>query len=296
MGLLKILAVFIAFFSLSFAIAPPAVQNLFIINAATYLALDSNTAGSAYILSPNWGAYQRWYLSGSSLNAVYIHDLATGRVLDSNSGGSVYTSPYGIGNSYQQWKVFWDTANLFRIQNVATSRYLNRVQPSNTLSTITIDGSYIAQNIRWGLQNNTVENQPQNPPVFASAVTITSYAKNQVLDNNSGGTVYLLNPTSSSANQKWSLTGKTYGSGAVYITNYGTMRNLDADSSHNVFTATYSDTDSYLTWNIQYSGTSDWWYIQDYTGNYLCWDNTANAVKTWTSSSNACWWSFAATA
>jgi hypothetical protein len=68
-----------------------------ITDAQTGRCLDSDSAGDAYTLPCNGGAYQGWKLQGTN-----FVDQQTGRCLDSNDAGDAYTQPCNGGN-YQNW-------------------------------------------------------------------------------------------------------------------------------------------------------------------------------------------------
>jgi hypothetical protein len=69
----------------------------------TDACLDSNTAGNAYTLGCNTGAYQYWTYQSIDGTSYYLINKATGRCLDANSAGSVYTLSCN-GGANQQWR------------------------------------------------------------------------------------------------------------------------------------------------------------------------------------------------
>jgi Ricin-type beta-trefoil lectin domain len=88
----------------------------YVIKSATgNWVLDGNADGDIYVSTPNGGAYQDWYLNGSTLESA-----GTGRCLDSNANGDVYSLGCNGGN-YQNW-IFY--ANGW-IKDAQTGRCLN---------------------------------------------------------------------------------------------------------------------------------------------------------------------------
>ncbi|WP_433081268.1 RICIN domain-containing protein [Dactylosporangium sp. CA-052675] len=84
-------------------INPNSAGETTFVNWQTGLCLDSNSAGSVYVLKCNGGAYQRWYLGGNP--GYQLHNAATERCLDSSSG-RLSTSRCDNAVASQRWLIY----------------------------------------------------------------------------------------------------------------------------------------------------------------------------------------------
>jgi hypothetical protein len=74
-------------------------------NVATGRCLDSNDAGSAYILPCNGGNYQNWHYLGSYFAGAYLLvDAQTGRCIEPTGSTSIGTSACNSNDGYQAWR------------------------------------------------------------------------------------------------------------------------------------------------------------------------------------------------
>ena len=73
-------------------------------NVATGRCIDSNTSGSAYMLTCNGGNYQNWYYLGTSWNGAYLLvDAQTGRCIRPTGSVSIGTASCNSNDAYEAW-------------------------------------------------------------------------------------------------------------------------------------------------------------------------------------------------
>ena len=87
------------------ATAPASASSTFSLhNVATGRCLDSNNAGSAYILPCNGGNYQNWHYLGSYFSGAYLLvDAETGRCLTITGSTTIGTTSCNSNDGYEAW-------------------------------------------------------------------------------------------------------------------------------------------------------------------------------------------------
>lgn len=122
-----VLIVFAFAATFTFALRPAgAASTMMIRNWNNGRCLDSNSAGAAYTLPCNGGAYQQWVELTEKSGSAYpnrLIDLATNRCL-TNDSGQVYTYPCIPGYRNQLWIDYDLGGNVHTFLNIQTGSVL----------------------------------------------------------------------------------------------------------------------------------------------------------------------------